>query len=55
MTTEKVEIDGKTYYREKMKHKVTKEKFSLFDYEGLGKSVFLTKEKAEKALAEMEK
>ena len=49
-TTETRVIDGKTYFRRVMKHKVTKSKFSLCDYEGLGKTVFLTKEDAEAAL-----
>ena len=49
-TTETRVIDGKTYFRRVMKHKVTKSKFSLCDYEELGKTVFLTKEEAEAAL-----
>lgn len=47
-------IDGKTYFRRVMKHKVTKSQFSLFDYKDLGKTVFLTKEAAEAALKESE-
>ena len=49
-TTETRVIDGKTYFRRVMKHKVTKSKFKLFDYDNLGKTVFLTKEEAEAAL-----
>ena len=49
-TTETRVIDGKTYFRRVMKHKVTKSKFKLFDYENFGKTVFLTKEEAESAL-----
>lgn len=49
-TTETRVIDGKTYFRRVMKHKVTKSKFKLFDYENFGKTVFLTKEEAEAAL-----
>ena len=49
-TTETRVIDGKTYFRRVMKHKVTKSKFSLRDYKELGKTVFLTKEEAEAAL-----
>ena len=48
--TETRVIDGKTYFRRVMKHKVTKSHFSLFDYKDLGKTVFLTKEEAEAAL-----
>ena len=48
-------IDGETYFRHIMKHKVTKSQFSLFDYEELGKTVFLTKEEAEAALKEVDK
>ena len=49
-TTETRVIDGKTYFRRVMKHKVTKSQFSLRDYKELGKMVFLTKEEAEAAL-----
>ena len=49
-TTETRVIDGKTYFRRVMKHKVTKSHFSLVDYKDLGKTVFLTKEEAEAAL-----
>lgn len=49
-TTETRVIDGKTYFRRVMKHKVTKSKFKLFDYDNFGKTVFLTKEEAEAAL-----
>ena len=48
--TETRVIDGKTYFRHIMKHKVTKSTFSLFDYDNLGKTVFLTREEAEAAL-----
>ena len=54
-TTETRVIDGKTYFRRVMKHKVTKSKFKLFDYENFGKTVFLTKEEAEAALKEVDK
>ena len=53
--TETRVIDGETYFRHIMKHKVTKSQFSLFDYEELGKTVFLTKEEAEAALKEVDK
>ena len=49
-TTETRVIDGKTYFRRVTKHRVTKSKFSLFDYDNLGKTVFLTREEAEAAL-----
>lgn len=49
-TTETRVIDGKTYFRHIMKHKVTKSQFSLFDYKDFGKTVFLTKAEAEAAL-----
>lgn len=49
-TTETRVIDGKTYFRRVMKHKVTKSQFSLFDYKHLGETVFLTREEAEAAL-----
>lgn len=48
--TETRVIDGETYFRHIMKHKVTKSQFSLYDYEELGKTVFLTREEAEAAL-----
>lgn len=51
---ESVVVDGKKYFRNKDKHKVTKEKFSLYDYERIGKAVFLTREEAEKKLKELE-
>lgn len=54
-TTETRVIDGKTYFRRVMKHKVTKSKFKLFDYENFGKTVFLTKAEAEAALKEVDK
>ena len=53
--TESRVIDGETYFRHTMKHKVTKSQFSLCDYEELGKTVFLTKEEAEAALKEVDK
>ena len=53
-TTETRVIDGKTYFRRVMKHKVTKSKFKLFDYDNFGKTVFLTKEEAEAALKEVD-
>lgn len=54
-TTETRVIDGKTYFRRVMKHKVTKSQFSLFDYKYLGETVFLTREEAEAALKGAEK
>ena len=54
-TTETRVIDGKTYFRRVMKHKVTKSKFKLFDYDNFGKTVFLTKEEAKAALKEVDK
>ena len=53
-TTETRVIDGKTYFRRVMKHKVTKSKFKLFDYDNFGKTVFLTREEAEAALKGVE-
>lgn len=50
---ESVMVDGKRYFRNVYKHKVTKEKFSLYDYESIGKTVFLTREEAEAKLKEM--
>ena len=52
---EKVKIDGKYYYRTVHKYKVSKSKFGLLDIDDFGKTVFLTKEEAKVALAEMEK
>ena len=52
--TEKVEVDGKTFYRTVHKHKVSKSTFSLLDVEDFGKTVFLTKAEAEQKLKEME-
>ena len=54
-TTETRVIDGKTYFRRVMKHKVTKSKFKLFDYDNFGKTVFLTRKEAEAALKEVDK
>ena len=48
--TKKVKVGGETYYKTVYKHKVSKSKFSLHDYDDIGKEVFLTKEEAEKAL-----
>ena len=53
--TETKVIDGEKYFRRVMKHKVTKSKFSLFDYDNFGKTVFLTREEAEAALKEVGK
>jgi len=50
---EKVIVDGKTFYRTIHKHKVSKSKFSYSDISDFGKTVFLTKEEAEKALEKM--
>ena len=52
--TEKEEVDGKTFYRIVYKHKVSKSTFSLRDFYDFGKTVFLTREEAEKKLKEME-
>lgn len=52
--TEKVDIDGKTFYRTVHKHKVSKSTFSLVDIYNFGKTVFLTKAEAEQKLKEME-
>ena len=52
--TEKVEVDGKTFYRIAHKHKVSKSTFSLGDIYNFGKTVFLTQEEAEQKLKEME-
>ena len=46
---ESVIVDGKKYFRRVSKHKVTKKKFDWYDFEGIGKNVFLTKEEAEEA------
>lgn len=51
---ESVIVDGKKYYRREIKHKVSKDKFSLYDYPEFGKTVFLTKKEAEAKLREME-
>ena len=47
---EKVSVDGKLYYRTVHKYKVSKSHFSLYDFDDIGKTVFLTKEEAERAL-----
>lgn len=47
-----VRIDGKLFFTKERKYKVTKSKFSLLDIEEFGKTVFLTREEAEAALAE---
>ena len=52
--TEKVDIDGKTFYRIVHKHKVSKSTFSLVDIYNFGKTVFLTKAEAKQKLKEME-
>lgn len=52
--TEKVKVDGKTFYRTVHKHKVSKSTFSLLDIYDFGKTVFLTKAEAEQKLKEME-
>ena len=52
--TEKVDVDGKTFYRTVHKHKVSKSKFSLLDVKDFGKTVFLTKAEAEQKLKEIE-
>lgn len=50
----KVKVGKETYYKTVHKHKVSKTKFSLYDYEDFGKTVFLTKEEAEKELKRLE-
>ena len=52
--TEKVKVDGKTFYRTVHKHKVSKSIFSLLDIYDFGKTVFLTKYEAKQKLKEME-
>ena len=52
--TEKVDVDGKTFYRTVSKHKVSKSTFSLVDIYDFGKTVFLTKAEAKQKLKEME-
>ena len=52
--TEKVKVDGKTFYRTVHKHKVSKSTFSLLDIYDFGKTVFLTKAEAEQKLKKME-
>lgn len=51
---ETVEVEGKKYSRNVQVHKISKSKFSLIDIDNFGKTVFLTKAEAEKALAEMD-
>lgn len=51
---ESVMVDGKRYFRNVYKRKVTKEKIGLYDYESIGKTVFLTREEAEAKLKELE-
>ena len=46
-------IDGEIWYRDIFQHKITKEKFSLYDLDKIGKDVFLTKEEAEAKLKEL--
>lgn len=48
--TETVEVGGKKFHRQVMEHKVTKTKFSLYDLDDFGKTVFLTRKEAEAAL-----
>lgn len=50
---EKVVVKGKTYFRTVRKHKVTKSTFSYFDIGEFGKTIFLTKSKAEAKLKEL--
>lgn len=50
---ESVVVGGKRYFRREQKHKVSKGRFSLYDYEDFGKTVFLTKEEAEAKLKEL--
>ena len=52
--TKKVKVGGETYYKTVCKHKVSKSKFSLCDYDDIGKEVFLTKEEAEQELKRLE-
>ena len=52
--TEKVDVDGKTFYRTVHKHKVSKSTFSLVDIYDFGKTVFLTKAEAKQKLKEMD-
>ena len=52
--TEKVDVDGKTFYRTVHKHKVSKSTFSLIHIYDFGKTVFLTRAEAEQKLKEME-
>ena len=52
--TEKVDVDGKTFYRTVHKHKVSKSTFSLVNIYDFGKTVFLTKAEAKQKLKEME-
>ena len=47
---EKVDVDGKTFYRTIHKHKVSKSTFSLMDIYDFGKTVFLTKAEAKQRL-----
>ena len=52
--TEKVKVNGKTFYRTVHKHKVSKSTFSLIHIYDFGKTVFLTRAEAEQKLKEME-
>ena len=52
--TEKVDVDGKIFYRTVHKHKVSKSTFSLVDIYDFGKTVFLTQAEAEQKLKEIE-
>ena len=49
---ETIRVSGATFYRTVHKHKVSKSTFSVLDIEEFGKTVFLTREEAETALAE---
>ena len=52
--TEKVDVDGKIFYRTVHKNKVSKSTFSLVDIYDFGKTVFLTQAEAEQKLKEIE-
>lgn len=51
---ETVKVNGKTYYRKVQKYKVSKSKFTLYNINDFGKSVFLTKKEAKEALRKMQ-
>lgn len=50
---EKVEVEGKTYYRTIREHKVSESTFDYSDIKDIGKTVFLTREEAEAKLKEL--